>query len=886
MKNIKTRFKNASLGLIAILLAMGLVCCKSFDFKYAELPRLPASSESAVEMIVTNNVTPVAVFFGDNINANVKSRIQQLFNAGIKNISYAKGCVPNSSAGQVEFHFGNTSSSTSLISAEEKSHLSPEGFIIKTQRTANCLKVVVDSRGSDAKAQRGLSYGSYALLQDIGFRFLHPLMPTVDHLNLEFDKINIVSRTENPRWESRAIHLHTMHPLELTNLLNGWGVKGPQDQTGWLEMLPYWTSYMEWLIAHKQNEVEWMLLWDPSVGAFNQSILRQKRLSALNVVAHNWGIATGIVTPLRFVQQNGWTLLRNQKMREGQPNEKQENLKEIKSNLDWLLATGFSYIGGEMGEGEFSSAPPAASVEELNGIADYLSSKGIPYRVKVHISTKQYAAGFKDPGTGKDINFNYLPLFANSHVGVEPHTVQIYSLDDPAPTYGNKNFLDMFRFIKMAAAGTVGGRKREVLFYPESAYWVSYDNDVPLFLPVYPYRRVQDLRLIAHDEDAGEMKRSNSHINGQVIFASGWEWGYWFNDMIGAEASWNPHVEAVNSLEAYRKIVADTLRLPLNSDFITKLVKLTDDQERLLVLGKLQGKKAPMDTTQRSGIAYLSGVDVWDEIGMIVHHPLVSMIPGADKIPLTQPAKYPVDFAFGITGDIARYLFPDLSKIIPPIFPPNLTNNIPRDFQLPLTEDKYTAEIKPLLAEMSSTFMSDWQGMASVSSENLPDGLKFFAKEFSQGAEITFLRAQFVAKLYEARYAVNRHLPPNLIELKSIINKARAIAAARLAQVPMKENHKALISRWDSPESHNPTDYHFGYLWSAYNMFYWQREFNKIAGFNTRHSICYMNITKVSDLEGKPGSIVSTLENISKYFGSTEGCGTLPASEPNLNTGW
>ena len=46
-----------------------------------------------------------------------------------------------------------------------------------------------------------------------------------------------------------------------------------------------------------------------------------------------------------------------------------------------------------------------------------------------------------------------------------PHTVQMYSLDDPAPTYGNKNFSHMMKYMLLESD------RRETLFYPETAYW-------------------------------------------------------------------------------------------------------------------------------------------------------------------------------------------------------------------------------------------------------------------------------------------------------------------------------------------------------------------------------------------------------------------------------
>ncbi|MGZ3690781.1 MAG: hypothetical protein ACXVAX_04725, partial [Pseudobdellovibrio sp.] len=673
-------------------------------------------------------------------------------------------------------------------------------------------------------------------------------------LLFDFNKLAQLNRTENPRWPTRVMHLHTMHPLELTNLLNGYGVTGPQDAAGWNNMLSYWDNYMEWLLAHKQNGVEWMLLWDPNFNDFNKSPLRQSRLKTLTTMSKNWGINPAIVTPLRFVQQNGWTLLRNQKARVGSPTETQDNLTEIKGNLDWLLAAGFSAIGGELGEGEFSSAPPKATLDELNSIGDYLSAKKIPYRVKVHTSTGQTAQGYKDPQTGADINFNYLPLYAKPSIGVEPHTVEIYSLDDPAPTYGNKNFLDMLRFTKMAAAGSVRGQKRQVLFYPETAYWVSYDVDVPLFLPVYPYRRVHDLRLIAQDEETGDLSKTKSKIDGQVIFASGWEWGYWLNDAVSAEAAWNPHIEAKTSLEAFSIITSQILKLPTTSPIIQQLTAVADHQHKLLVLGQVQGHN-PVDTDKRTGIAYLAGVDVWDEVGMFAKEKLVSVIPGIDKLPLTQPNKFRDDWVYRV-----------------PYY---------------MDSDKYASDLQPLLHEMRKQFDADAFAFASFAQDaNQPLGLQFYLREMADGLQIDAYRADFVEQLYEARMHPNLLGQYDTTALKQTLTKALGVAHSRLNQIALKPEHRHMVSQWQGSNYVNPTDYHFGYLWSAYNLFYWQREFNKISMPLTQLSLCYMNIVKISDVESKPGSMVPIVEQIAKMMIPTAGCGDVPQSEPNLQTGW
>jgi hypothetical protein len=93
--------------------------------------------------------------------------------------------------------------------------------------------------------------------------------------------------------------------------------------------------------------------------------------------------------------------------------------------------------------------------------------------------------------------------------------VQYYNPTDPANTYGNANFTAMFSFLNTSL--TSG---HQVVYHPETAYWINFDVAVPLFLPLYAYGRVSDLRSIASLE-----KQQGATMQGQMNFDSGWEWG-------------------------------------------------------------------------------------------------------------------------------------------------------------------------------------------------------------------------------------------------------------------------------------------------------------------------------------------------------------------------
>lgn len=54
-----------------------------------------------------------------------------------------------------------------------------------------------------------------------------------------------------------------MHPLELTDFLQGLDVGTPADPhyESWDSMIPDWESFVEWSVANYQNEIEFVLFF-------------------------------------------------------------------------------------------------------------------------------------------------------------------------------------------------------------------------------------------------------------------------------------------------------------------------------------------------------------------------------------------------------------------------------------------------------------------------------------------------------------------------------------------------------------------------------------------------------------------------------------------------
>jgi hypothetical protein len=716
------------------------------------------------------------------------------------------------------------------IADSELTNLMPEGFVTRVTREG--AVTVLAARGLPA-AQRvhenlGAAHGAYALLENLGFGFLHPLTPVLP-LNLTIPLEPSVTR-EQPRWPERTFHLHTQHPLELTELLQGFGEKGPEDEAGFLAMLPELDSVLEWLVANRQNGLEWFLLWAESWAEFADSEERLARLTMLVDRAHAFGLAAGIDAPIAFAQQHSYRLLREQ-------GELDDELAQIRTRLDFLARAGWDFYGIEMGTSEFTAPPAERMLAWMNEVVKHLDeAHGRRAYVKVHCSAGQKVDAYQDPVTPGPLDFNFLPHYADPRLGVLPHTVQHYALDDRAPTYGNQSFERVHAFAAVEAGA------RPVVFYPETAYWVSFDVDVPLFLPLYAERRLHDLRLLARDEDGGALGRgehAHSKLDGQLVFSSGWEWGYWLNDLLAARAAWDPGMELASDQEALDALLAPVTRLAGEHAQALKdwLHAVVLAEQALLIDGKVRGS-SPSDIVKRNGQAYLQGWDTWDDVSSLAN--------GLSSVQMTQPDK------LGLV---------DLR---------NPSHAGPA----------YAAEVEPLLAEMANTFRElHEQGEALRAQVQGP--LTPYLSELVDAMHMTALRARQVHGLYDyvaTTWDVGQGAfrAARLKDAQGALDEALNVVKAREAHYRVST---ARITAWRQ----NPTAYAFTYLWTVHSLFYWWRDEGKAV--EAPLSPCYRNIINPVDVALGEGTGTDAARMLGELLssGDQRGCLAEPAAEPTFS---
>ncbi|HET6582989.1 MAG TPA: hypothetical protein VFG69_06075, partial [Nannocystaceae bacterium] len=675
---------------------------------------------------------------------------------------------------------GTTTTTGALVDDGEIAALSGEGFVVRSGAHAGTSAIVGIGAAIDpdpfAHASLGMGFAAYAVLEELGFGFLHPLAP-MRPADLPLDA-PAIDRTESPHWPVRGLQIHTMHPLELTHMLNGWGPAGPDDADGWTALLPEWDAYLEWSLANRQNRVHWVLLYSESWGEFADSDVRRDRLATIVDRAHDFGVWVGVDVPIVQHQQNTFRLIR-------ETGELEDELAQIRDRIDWLMVAGFDYLATESGTTEFTAPDPdrmLAWMDEVTGwLGDMHEREAF---IKIHASTGQVAEGYVDDD-GQPLNFNFLPTYADPRLGIMPHTVQHYGLDDPAPTYGNTDFGYVRDFLWTQT------EERPVVWHPETAYWVSFDIDVPLFLPVYAERRLRDLRLLAADEAGGR-----TPMSGQATFSSGWEWGYWLQEVVTARAAWDPRMDLDDdealaaALDPLARVCGDA-----GPEIVATIAALAHRQHELLIEGRIAGVP-PDDIVRRNGQAYVQGAETWDDVS-----DLAGSLPGV-SLTMTQPDK------LGLVE--MRNPFHD---------PPG-----------------YSAEVEPLLAELEDVHAEAATDLALLSA-TVPAEARPLVDDLVDAARMTALRARQVHALYDwvdgTFDADPAWLAERIATARAALDEALVLATEHEADYRVDPDR---IAGWGE----NPTAYRYGYLWTVRSLFYWWRDEAKAV--LSPANPCYMNV--------------------------------------------
>lgn len=307
----------------------------------------------------------VYVTFGSNLGQTIPSRITNLLRrTGAIVSEYSADVESSLTPESLVLSFGNSALCTLSLDG-----LAPESYRVQS-RAYRSDSTLVCSNGLPIDAgdrkfalnvsavHYGAAVGAYAAMELLGFSFLHPLQPyTPTVISLAEQDVYI---SESPYWEKRTWHIHTQHPLEFTEVLNGFDIPMYADDDDakcapgahcetWESMFATLDGLFEWLLANRQNRVEVLLLgnekWERR--DLNSGPVRQGRLAAINALSHQYGILIGADIPLANLQQHGWAMISLRDDLETQT-------KDIQDRVDWAFQADFDFISTESGLSEFT----------------------------------------------------------------------------------------------------------------------------------------------------------------------------------------------------------------------------------------------------------------------------------------------------------------------------------------------------------------------------------------------------------------------------------------------------------------------------------------------------------------------------------------------------
>ncbi len=339
----------------------------------------------------------------------------------------------------------------------------------------------------EAKSAEAVVSGLYALLQEqLGVKFIHPKQTLIAPQKIWPLKDNF-SFSGQPLFPNRGFHLHTLHPVELTEQLHNPDYPDAFDDVA---------AYLDWLARNGQNSFQFFLLRGIDRKAWIPHIKR------IVEYAHLRGIRCGVEISISMLQQQAFQVVT---LLCPYPPHK----KQVEDTLEWLFQIPWDFI----------------TVESMTGEHLPLIGKISPgtQRHLEKLVVEQYKRPllFATHVIGESGGLKVRRPF-NPSSGILIHTVMCYSVSEPrAPVYGNKNQ----RFMLDAAREEI--KKRETWYWPESSYWVAFDSSVPLFLLPYLESRWNDINTM-HE----------LRLDGHLTFSTGWEWGYWLVDWSIARWSW------------------------------------------------------------------------------------------------------------------------------------------------------------------------------------------------------------------------------------------------------------------------------------------------------------------------------------------------------------
>lgn len=421
---------------------------------------------------------------------------------------------------------------TEQVDAERMAGLGDWGFALETHEVGSWTNRLEDDEpGATVVLTAGPSalprqYAAYELLRRLGVRFFHPeheYVPTHESADLRDlarrpTALHRDGDDYRPDFAWRSWSFHGAHPLEHLEAFSD--PEHPIDEA---------VAVNDWIVKNFGNRFR-----GAGRGAVPEEA-RQRRVEELEQWRTTLGFPRGTGISLHNLQQGANA--------EIDPNSDVPVRDQIESLVGQRLRDrpDAEWFGIHFGPTEFTTTPGPETVQWIDwaGQAALRLKPDIAVEINNHITGTQPTPGFDDlgcpNGTNDDgvIDYYDLAFHTDPRLGIRVHTVMFYPLEGPARVYNQQSFAHKKCLMERASA-----EGRPLHWFPEGSWWLSFDNSVPAYLPLYMATRARDIELLRPLLKS----RGGGTVDEHRMFNSGHEWGYWQQDYVVGLMGWNADV--------------------------------------------------------------------------------------------------------------------------------------------------------------------------------------------------------------------------------------------------------------------------------------------------------------------------------------------------------
>jgi hypothetical protein len=408
--------------------------------------------------------------------------------------------------------------------------LGEQGFVLETHDVGRWANPLGDEPGATVVLTAGAArlsrqYAAYELLRRLGVRFFHPEqehVPVHDPADLRdlarrptlLHPRRAGQRDYLPDFQWRSWSFHSPHPLEHLEAFSD--PEHPIDEA---------VHVNDWIVKGFGNRFR-----GAGRGVVDEDA-RQRRSEELEDLRELLGFATGTGISLHNLQQGA-----SAEIDPTSPIPVREQIETlVASKLDAVPDA--RWFGIHFGPTEFTTTPDEETVQWIDwaGQAALRLRPELSVEINSHITGGQPSPHYDDlgcpSGTNDDGRIDYydLPHHSDPRLGVSVHTVMFYPLEGPARVYDQQSFAHKRCLMEHASA-----QGRPLTWFPEGAWWLSFDNSVPMYLPLYLWARARDIELLRP-----LLATRGGTLGGHRMFDSGHEWGYWQQDYLVGLMAWN-----------------------------------------------------------------------------------------------------------------------------------------------------------------------------------------------------------------------------------------------------------------------------------------------------------------------------------------------------------